>query len=91
MYGSLFNTEALITTIAERKADLAHTSIYANTSYHANMIYETRPNHFSVSVVINAGGFFIGTIPVSFDLNVWQLLSLSIVSILSKIRFSSFL
>lgn len=85
MYGSLFNTEALITTIAERKADLAHTSIYANTSYHANMIYETRPNHFSVSVVINAGGFFIGTIPVSFDLNVWLIVAAYIFLAISTV------
>ena len=89
MYGSLFNTEALISTIAERKADLAHTSIYANTSYHTNMIYETRPYHYSVSVIINAGGFFIGTIPVSFDLNIWLIVASYIFLVISGVMLIS--
>lgn len=89
MYGSLFNTEALISTIAERKADLAHTSIYANTSYHTNMIYETRPYHYSVSVIINAGGFFIGTIPVSFDLNIWLIVASYIFLVISSVMLIS--
>ena len=70
MFGSLFNKDALISTIAERQASLAHDSIYANTSYHTNMIYELSTRHYSVSILIGAGGFFIGTMPVTVDLSI---------------------